>query len=100
MTVTLFIQSVLVGLNLAAIYALMALGLTLMFGILGIVNLAHGAIYMLGAFGIYYIYGVLGLNYYLAMLLTIITLGLLGLFMERTLYRPVGGSFAPVIAIT
>jgi len=100
MTLGLFIQSVLVGINLAAIYALMALGLTLMFGILGIVNLTHGVIFMLGAFGIYYIYGVLGLNFYLAMLLTIVTLGLFGLFMERTLYRPVGGQFAPVIVIT
>lgn len=100
MTFALFIQGVILGLNLAAIYALMALGLTLIFGILGIVNLAHGVLYMLGAFGMYYIYGILGLNFYLAMLATIVTLGLFGLFMERAFYRPVGGRFAPVIAIT
>ena len=100
MTISLFIHSVLLGLNLAAIYALMALGLTLMFGILGIVNLAHGVLYMLAAFGMYYIYSILGLNFYLAMVATIVTLGLFGLFMERVFYRPVGGQFAPVIAIT
>jgi len=100
MTFNLFIQSVLIGMNLAAIYALMALGLTLMFGILGIVNLAHGAIFMLGAYGLYYIYGLLGLNFFLAMMLTIVLLGIFGLIMERTLYRPVSGHFAPVIAIT
>ena len=100
MTTSLFIHQVIIGLNLSAIYALMALGLTLMFGILGIVNLAHGVLYMLGAFGMYYIYDVLGLNFYLAMLATTVTIGLFGLFMERALYRPVGGQFAPVIAIT
>ncbi|MFC1995957.1 branched-chain amino acid ABC transporter permease, partial [Chloroflexota bacterium] len=84
----------------ALYFTLMALGLTLMFGILGIVNLAHGVLYMLGAFGVYYIYDILGLNFYLAMLATIVTLGLFGLFMERALYRPVGGKFAPVITIT
>ncbi len=100
MTFSLFIQSILVGVNLAAIYALMALGLTLMFGILGIVNMAHGVLYMVGAYGMYYIYHLLGLNFYLAMVATIITLGLFGLLMERVFYRPVGGQFAPVIAIT
>ena len=99
MDMTLIMQSILVGLNLAAIYALMALGLTLMFGILGIVNLAHGALYMLGAYGMFYLYQELGLNFFLAMVLTVATLGLVGLLMERTLYRPVGGKFAPVIVI-
>lgn len=100
MTIDLFTQSVLVGLTLAAIYALMAMGMTLMFGILGIVNIAHGALYMLGAYGIYYLYSIFGLNFYLAMVATIITIGLFGLFMERAFYRPVKGHFAPVIAIT
>ncbi|MFC2047167.1 branched-chain amino acid ABC transporter permease [Chloroflexota bacterium] len=100
MTVNLLLQSGLVGINLAAIYALMALGLTLMFGILGIVNMAHGVLYMVGAYGMYYLYHLLGLNFYLAMLATIITLGLIGLLMERIFYRPVGGQFAPFIAIT
>ncbi len=100
MTFSLFIQGILLGINLASVYALMALGLTLIFGILGVVNLAHGVLYMLGAFGMYYIYEILGLNFYFAMLATVVTLGLFGLFMERAFYRPVGGRFAPVIAIT
>ena len=100
MTFNLFVQSTLIGINLAAIYALMALGLTLMFGILGIVNLAHGAIYMLGAYALYYLYGRLGMSFFLALVFTVAGIGLLGLLMERALYRPVEGHFAPVIAIT
>ena len=100
MTFASVVQGIVVGLSLGSAYVLMALGLTLMFGILGVVNLAHGVLYMLGAFGMYYIYGLLGLNFYLAMVATIVTLGLFGLFMERAFYRPVGGQFAPVIVIT
>ncbi len=100
MGISLVAQSILLGLSLASIYALMALGLTLMFGILGIVNLTHGVVYMLGAFGIYYIYHIMGLNFYLAMVATVISLGIVGLLMERTIYRPVGGKFAPFIVAT
>jgi branched-chain amino acid transport system permease protein len=93
-------QAILVGLNLAATYATMALGLTLMFGMLGVVNLAHGVLYMLGAYGIYYLYGMLGLNFYIALVATMVTLGFFGLFMERAFYRPVGGQFEPFITIS
>jgi branched-chain amino acid transport system permease protein len=100
MTFFMLVQGILIGLSLASIYVLMALGLTLMFGILGIVNLAHGVFYMLGAYGIYYLYQALGLNFYLAMGATIATLGFVGLFMERVFFRPVRGEFAPVIVLT
>ncbi|MFC2047656.1 branched-chain amino acid ABC transporter permease [Chloroflexota bacterium] len=100
MTFASVIQSIIVGLSLGSSYVLMALGLTLMFGILGVVNISHGVLYMLGAFGVYYLYIVLGLNFYLAMLATIATLGLAGFLMERGFYRPVRGEFAPVIVLT
>jgi branched-chain amino acid transport system permease protein len=100
LTFALMGQAILVGLNLAATYATMALGLTLMFGMLGVVNLAHGVLYMLGAYGIYYLYGMLGLNFYIALVATMVTLGFFGLFMERAFYRPVGGQFEPFITIS
>jgi branched-chain amino acid transport system permease protein len=100
MSLFMLVQGILLGVSLGSIYVLMALGLTLMFGILGIVNLAHGVFYMLGAYGIYYLYQVFGLNFQLAMTATIVTLGFCGLFLERVFYRTVRGEFAPVIVLT
>lgn len=93
-------QNAIVGLNLAAFYSLMALGLNLMFGILRIVNMAHGAIYMLGAYGAFYLCTKLGVNFFLSMLIAMAALGLAGVIFERIFYRPVGGGFAPVIVLT
>ena len=63
MTFALLIQSMVIGLSLGSIYILMALGLTLMFGMMHIINFAHGAVYMLGAFVIYYFFGQWGAPY-------------------------------------
>lgn len=96
----LIIQGLLVGLSLGSVYVLMALGLTLMFGILGIVNLAHGVLYMLGAYLVYLLCNLVGFNFFFSFFLSIITIGLFGLLLERFLYRSVGGQFAPVIVMT
>lgn len=96
----LFLQGILIGLSLGSVYVLMALGLTLMFGILGIVNLAHGVLFMFGAYIVFCFYCLVGLNFYCSMILSIITVGLFGLLLERVLYRPVRGQFAPVIVMT
>ena len=56
MTFELLVQSMVYGLSIGSIYILMALGLTLMFGMMHIINFAHGAVYMLGAYVIYYIF--------------------------------------------
>ncbi len=56
MTFALLVQSAIIGTSLGSIYILMALGLTLMFGMMHIINFAHGAVYMLGAFVIYYVF--------------------------------------------
>ena len=65
MTGALFVQSAVIGLSIGSIYILMALGLTLMFGMMHIINFAHGAIYMLGAFVIYYVFFQWGAPYFL-----------------------------------
>ena len=56
-TQTLFMQIVLNGLTLGSLYCLVAVGLTLVFGVMGIVNFAHGELYMLGAYAVLWFYG-------------------------------------------
>jgi branched-chain amino acid transport system permease protein len=97
MAVELLFQSAVLGLSMGAIYILMALGLTLMFGMMHIINFAHGAIYMLGAFAIYYLFAQAGIPYLLAFLATLLLLGAFGLIVERVIYRPLGGGIEPTL---
>lgn len=79
------------GLLSSSVYILMALGFTLIFGIMRIVNFAHGELYMIAAFMVYVLVGTLGWNYYLAVVLAAIGLGLFGAALERVLFRPLIG---------
>jgi branched-chain amino acid transport system permease protein len=97
MTFELLIQSTVVGLSVGSIYILMALGLTLMFGMMHIINFAHGAVYMLGAFVIYYVFSQWGAPYFLAFLLAMLLLGLFGFVVERCIYRTVRGGIEPTL---
>ncbi|HXH13845.1 MAG TPA: branched-chain amino acid ABC transporter permease [Alphaproteobacteria bacterium] len=97
MTAELLFQSTVLGLSMGAIYILMALGLTLMFGMMHIINFAHGAIYMLGAFAIYYLFAQAGIPYLLAFVLTLLLLGMFGLGIERVIYRTLGGETEPTL---
>ena len=83
------------GLTLGLIYMLVALGLTLIFGIMDILNFAHGEIYMLGAFSTYYLSEVYGLNYFIAVPCTIVLLGLFGIIIDRFLLKPVKRELLP-----
>ncbi|OLD37149.1 MAG: hypothetical protein AUI57_11955 [Candidatus Rokubacteria bacterium 13_1_40CM_2_68_8] len=97
MTPDLLIQSTIIGLSIGSIYILMALGLTLMFGMMHIINFAHGAIYMLGAFAIYYIFFQGGVPYFAAFVLAMILLGTFGYLIERSIYRPIKGGIEPTL---
>jgi branched-chain amino acid transport system permease protein len=78
------------GIALGALYALLAIGLSLIFGMLTVVNFAHGAFYMVGAFlGVYFI-SLTG-NFWLSLVLTPLAVGALGLLTERFLVRPLYG---------
>jgi len=78
------------GIALGAVYALLAIGLSLIFGMLGVVNFAHGAFFMVGAFlGVYFLQ-VTG-NFWFSLLLTPLLVGSLGLVVERVLVRPLYG---------
>jgi branched-chain amino acid transport system permease protein len=97
MTSALFVQSTVIGLSVGSIYILMALGLTLMFGMMHIINFAHGAIYMLGAFVIYYFFAQWGTPYFFAFLLAMVLLGAFGFCVERYIYRTVKGGIEPTL---
>jgi branched-chain amino acid transport system permease protein len=73
----------LLGLINGSFYALLSLGLAVIFGMLNIINFAHGAQYMLGAFGAYFLLQYLGLNYWLALIVAPIVVGAVGVLIER-----------------
>ena len=75
----------LIGLINGSFYALLSLGLAVIFGLLNIINFAHGAQYMLGAFGAYLLLNKLGLNYWWALLIVPLAVGALGVVIERTM---------------
>lgn len=81
-------QNLLNGFMSGWIYILVALGLTLVLSIVGIVQLAHGEIYMIGAYVIYYFCVVAGLNFFLSLLISVLFTGLLGIILERLFLRP------------
>jgi len=78
-----FLGQLLLGLVNGAFYALLSLGLAVIFGLLGIVNFAHGALYMLGAFAAWIMLDQFGINYWWALLLAPLSVGALGVAIER-----------------
>jgi len=81
-------QMLMNGLTSSAIYVLMALGFTLIFGIIRLVNFAHGEFYMLGAFGVYFLTTIAGLNYFVAIVLSALAVGAIGLVIEKLVFAP------------
>lgn len=78
MDATLFFQLLINGIVLGAIYALIAVGLSLIFGVLEIVNFAHGELYMIGGFAAWFGIGHLGMNYWTAIAFAIVMVGCVG----------------------
>jgi branched-chain amino acid transport system permease protein len=75
------------GLVGGAFYALLALGLSVIFGMLGVVNFAHGAFYMLGAFTSYVLLDSYGVNFWVALVVVPLALGVVGIVLERLFIR-------------
>ena len=78
------------GLALGAVYVLLATGLSLIFGLLGVVNFAHGAFYMLGAYAGLFLFAATG-NFWLCLVGVPLLVGACGLLVQRTLLRPLEG---------
>lgn len=72
----------------SAFFALMAVGLVLIFGVMGIINFAHGELYMVGAYLVWYLYASQGWPFLVAVLAAFLIVTVIGLLMERTLFRP------------
>lgn len=95
------VQGVINGLAMGWIYVLMAMGLTLIFGIMSIMQFAHGEIYMLGAYLVYYLTVVYGVPLLFAVILGMIVMAVFGLILEKVLFRPIKDEdIAPFIMTT
>jgi branched-chain amino acid transport system permease protein len=95
-----FLQSIVNGLASSGIYILVALGLTLVMSIMGIVQMSHGEIYMIGAYCVYYLVVHLGLNFFLALLIAVLFVGCIGIFLERVFFRPFRGELDRAVIIS
>jgi branched-chain amino acid transport system permease protein len=85
----LLLQSIVSGILMGGVYSLVAIGLTLIFGVMKIINFAHGSLMMLGMFTTYWLFVLLGIDPYLSLLFSIPILFILGVIIERFLIAQV-----------
>lgn len=95
-----FIQQLVNGLSLGSIYALLALGYTMVYGIIKLINFAHGDVYMVGAFIGYLSISYFGLGLIPALLITMSLTAILGVVIERVAYKPLRNSSRITALIT
>ncbi len=81
--VSVILGQLMLGLVNGSFYALLSLGLAVIFGLLGVVNFAHGAMYMLGAYAAYIALSVFGINYWAGLIVAPLVLAILGIIIER-----------------
>lgn len=84
----LVLQQILNGLTLGGVYSLVALGLTLVYGILHVPNFAHGAFYMAGAYAAYWLMSAYGFNYWLAMAGAAVVVAAIAVVSDRLVFHP------------
>jgi branched-chain amino acid transport system permease protein len=80
-------SQLLVGLINGSFYAVLSLGLAIIFGLLNIINFTHGALYMMGAFAAWFGLNYLGINYWIALIAAPIAVGIIGMILERTMLK-------------
>ena len=95
MSVSLLVPILFNGVSLSAIYILVALGFTLVFGIMRVVNFAHGEFAMMGGFCLLFLLDRLGLPYWVALPLAALLVGVVALLPERFVFRPLYGQELP-----
>lgn len=88
MTATLALQIGITGLVMGLIYMLIALGVTLIFGIMRVVNFVHGELVMLSAFAVYYLSAEWGINFWLALPIAMLVSAFTGVLCQKFLFRP------------
>ncbi|HEY0919077.1 branched-chain amino acid ABC transporter permease [Devosia sp.] len=98
---SLILPAMLNGLTMGAVYALIALGLTLIYGVLHIINFAHGSLLMLGLYAAYFLYHFFGLDPYLAIIVVVPAFFVLGYVLQRGIIAPMSaGSEQNVLLVT
>lgn len=86
-----FLQQIINGLVLGSIYALIAVGLSQIFGVIRIIQWAHGEVYMIGAYLGFFLTVYWGFSYFMALIVTTGLMALFGVLMERVVFRPLRG---------
>ena len=81
------LSQIMVGLVNGSFYAILSLGLAVIFGMLNIINFSHGALYMMGAFAAWMGLNYFGINYWLALILVPLVVGAFGIVIEKTMLR-------------
>ena len=94
------LQQLVNGLILGSVYALLALGYTMVYGIIKLINFAHGDIYMMGAFIGYYLINHFKLNFFVALILSMVLTAALGVVIEFLAYRPLRHATRIAVLIT
>ena len=88
MTGTIILQQLINGISLGSLYGLVAIGYTMVYGILRLINFAHGDLLMLAAYLAIYLVGIYALPWYIAFPLAMLTTGLMGIVLDRCAYKP------------
>ena len=96
----LLVQQLVNGLAVGSIYALIALGYTMVYGTIKLINFAHGDVYMMGAFIGYFAVMVLKMNVFVALLVAMVVCAVLGVVIERVAYKPLRNSTRVAALIT
>lgn len=97
MTFDLFLQHLINGISLASLYALIAIGYTMVYGILRLINFAHGDIFMMGAYFAFFGVIIFGVPWYITFPIVLLLTAILGMMVEASAYRPLRD--APKISI-
>ena len=95
-----FLSYLVRGISLGSVYALIALGYTMVYGIAKMLNFAHGDIIMVGGYVVFFTFCQGGMNPWLSMILAIVVCTLLGITIERIAYRPLRGAASLAVLIT
>lgn len=97
---TQFLQQIINGLSIGSVYALVALGYTMVYGIIKLINFAHGEIFMVGAYSAMIFITMFKLPLWLAMMLSMLTTAILGMVIEKVAYKPLRKSSRTAALIT
>ena len=94
-----FISYLINGISLGSVYAIIALGYTMVYGIAKMLNFAHGDIIMVGGYAAFISMNSLGVNPILAVILSVVICTILGLLIERVAYRPLRNASSPLAVL-